>query len=42
MVDLANRKIVGHSAGPRKDADPARAAFATVEPPFFRHPGFPC
>ena len=30
LVDLANREIVGHSAGPRKDADLARAAFATV------------
>ena len=36
LVDLANREIVGHSAGPRKDADLVRAAFATVEfpPPF--------
>ena len=33
LVDLANREIVGHSAGPRKDADLARAAFATVEFP---------
>lgn len=32
-VDLANREIVGHSAGPRKDADLMRAAFATVEFP---------
>lgn len=32
-VDLANREIVGHSAGPRKDADLVRAAFATVEFP---------
>lgn len=31
LVDLANREIVGHSAGPRKGADLARAAFATVE-----------
>ena len=42
LVDLYNREIVGHSAGPRKDADLVRAAFATAEPPFFRHPGFPC
>ena len=34
LVDLANREIVGHSAGPRKDAELVRAAFATVEPPF--------
>ena len=33
LVDLANREIVGHSAGPRKDADLVRAAFATVEFP---------
>ena len=33
-ADLANREIVGHSAGPRKDAELVRAAFATVEPPF--------
>ena len=33
LVDLANREIVGHSAGPRKDAALARAAFATVEFP---------
>lgn len=33
LVDLANREIVGHSAGPRKDADLVRAAFATAEFP---------
>ena len=33
LVDLANREIVGQSAGPRKDADRVRAAFATVEFP---------
>lgn len=32
-VDLRNREIMGHSAGPRKDADPVRAAFATLEFP---------
>ena len=33
LVDLHNREIVGHSAGPRKDADLVRAAFATLEFP---------
>ena len=31
LVDLCNREIVGHSAGPRKDDDLVRAAFATLE-----------
>ena len=34
-----NREIVGHSAGPRKDADLVRSAFATLGSPY-RHPGF--
>lgn len=29
LVDLYNREIVGHSAGPRKDARPVKSAFAT-------------
>ena len=33
LVDLGNREIVGHSAGPRKDAALVRAAFATLEFP---------
>ena len=33
LVDLHNREVVGHSAGPRKDADPVRSAFATLEFP---------
>lgn len=33
LVDLRNREIVVHSAGPRKDADLVRAAFATLELP---------
>lgn len=33
LVDLRNREIVVHSAGPRKDADLVRAAFATLEFP---------
>lgn len=33
LVDLYNREIVGHSAGPRKDADLVRSAFATLEFP---------
>lgn len=33
LVDLSNREIVGHSAGPRKDAALVRAAFATLEFP---------
>lgn len=33
LVDLRNREIMGHSAGPRKDADLVRAAFATLELP---------
>ena len=33
LVDLHNREVVGHSAGPRKDADPVRFAFATLEFP---------
>lgn len=33
LVDLHNREIVGHSAGPRRDADLVKAAFATLEFP---------
>ena len=33
LVDLSNREIVGHYAGPSKDAAQARAAFATLEFP---------
>ena len=33
LVDPSNREIVGHSAGPRKDAALVRAAFATLEFP---------
>lgn len=33
LVDLHNREIMGHSAGPRKDAGLVRAAFATLEFP---------
>ena len=33
LVDLSNREIVGHSAGPRKDAALVRAALATLELP---------
>ena len=29
LVDPRNREIVGHSAGPRKDARPVKSAFAT-------------
>lgn len=32
-IDLRNREIVGHSAGPRKDADLVRSAFATLDFP---------
>lgn len=35
LVDLANREIVGHAAGARKDAKLARSAFATVAFPLF-------
>ena len=30
LIDLYNREIVGHSCGPRKDAQLVRAAFATL------------
>lgn len=33
LVDLGNREIVGHSAGPRKDADLVGSAFSTLEFP---------
>lgn len=33
LVDLSNREIVGHSAGPRKDSALLRAAFAALEFP---------
>ncbi|AZH70521.1 transposase [Collinsella aerofaciens] len=33
LVDLYNREIVGHSAGPRKDARLVKSAFATVSFP---------
>ena len=33
LVDLSNREIIGHSAGPRKDAALVRAALATLELP---------
>lgn len=33
LIDLYNREIVGHSAGPRKDADLVRSAFATLDFP---------
>ncbi len=32
-IDLHNREIVGHSAGPRKDADLVGSAFATLDFP---------
>ena len=32
-IDLHNRETAGHSAGPRKDADLARSAFATLDFP---------
>ena len=32
-IDLRNRKIAGHSAGPRKDAGLAGSAFATLDFP---------
>lgn len=35
LVDLANREIVGHAAGARKDAKLVRSAFATVAFPLF-------
>ena len=31
LVDLYNREIIGHSAGPRKDAELVRQAFASVK-----------
>lgn len=34
-IGLHNREIVGHAAGARKDADPVKAAFATVTFPLF-------
>lgn len=34
-IDLYDRGIVGHAAGARKDADPVKAAFATVTFPLF-------
>lgn len=33
LVDLCNREIVGHSAGPRKDARLVKSAFATLSFP---------
>ena len=33
LIDLYNREIVGHSAGPRKDADLVKSAFATLDFP---------
>ena len=33
LIDLYNREIVGHSAGPRKDAALVKAAFATLQFP---------
>lgn len=33
LIDLRNREIVGHSAGPRKDADLVGSAFATLDFP---------
>lgn len=33
LIDLYNREIVGHSAGPKKDADLVRSAFATLDFP---------
>ena len=33
LVDLYNREIVGHSAGPRKDARLVKSAFATLSFP---------
>ena len=35
LIDLYNREIVGHAAGPRKDAGLVMAAFATVAFPLF-------
>ena len=33
LIDLHDRETVGHSAGPRKDADLVRSAFATLDFP---------
>lgn len=33
LVDPCNREIVGHSAGPRKDAGPVKSAFAALSFP---------
>lgn len=33
LVDLRNREIVGHSAGPRKDADLVKSALAALDFP---------
>ena len=33
LVDLYNREVVGHSAGPKKDARLVRSAFATLSFP---------
>lgn len=33
LVDPCNREIVGHSAGPRRDARPVKSAFATLSFP---------
>ena len=33
LINLYNREIVGHSAGPRKDADLVRSVFATLDFP---------
>ena len=38
LIDPYNREIVGHSAGPRKDADLVRSAFVTLD---FRYRGVP-
>lgn len=35
IIDLYNREIVGHAAGPKKDANLVKAAFATLAFPLF-------
>lgn len=41
LVDLYNREIVGHSAGPRKDARLVKSAFAAAILPHLGHRGLP-
>lgn len=37
LIDLYNREIVGHSAGPHKDTSLVKAAFATLRLPILRN-----